>query len=156
MWRFDGNNVNDYQTCCYHSRCIANASWYGTVNRWMNCKTEDGSLWLTSSRYSRYCPILNCCFSYRIMAQIRKYTAFYVVFYIIFVFYLSRYKYRSGRQGFCKFLLQQRTVCVFYFTIMLLNNYVICFANIMSILRTSLRVQFMANLLLLINDLRPH
>jgi len=40
---------------------------------------------------------------------------------------------------------------VFYFTIMLLNNYAICFVNIMSvhdcILRTCLRTQSMANLL---------
>ena len=38
------------------------------------------------------------------------------------------------------------------------DSYVIdlCFVNIMSILQTSLRTKFMANLLQLISDLRPH
>jgi len=66
--------------------------------------------------------------------------------FVSFIFLMLSMHWLSGRQGFGKFLLQQRTVCVFYFTIMLFN-YVICFANIMSILRTSLRTQFMANLL---------
>ena len=75
----------------------------------------------------------------------RRHMLTYLLTYVItFVFFLLYYKYRSGRQGFCKFLLQQRIVCVCCFMIMLPNNCMTFSVNmIMFVQRTSLRTESM-------------
>ena len=60
------------------------------------------------------------------------------------------YKYRSGGKGFCKFLLQQRIVCVCCFMTMLLNNCMTFCTTfsvnmIIFVLRTSLRTESTMN-----------